>query len=44
MKAEYEALLKSGMFWVWYPGLSGDWGKDKIEWTKIYYQLLKLRK
>jgi len=26
---EYNLLLKSGMFWVAYPELSGEWPKDK---------------
>lgn len=31
---EYNLLLKSGMFWVAYPDLSGEWEKDKkmIQW------------
>lgn len=26
---DYNLLLNSGMFWVAYPELSGDWSKDK---------------
>lgn len=28
-KEEYDKLLKSGMFWVCYPELSGNWEADK---------------
>ena len=43
MKQEYESLLKSGMFWEFYPELTGEWDKDKIQWKKIYNQLKKSR-
>jgi hypothetical protein len=36
MKEQYESLLKSGMFWEFYPELSGQWVKDKFEWKKIF--------
>lgn len=39
MKNEYERLLKSGMFFEFYPQLTGIWEKDKIEWAKIYTTL-----
>lgn len=42
MKAEYQRLLSSGMFWEFYPKLTGNWEKDKIEWAKIYMKLLKI--
>ena len=41
MKAEYDRLLKSGMFFEFYPNLTGNWEKDKIEWAKIYIKLPK---
>lgn len=41
MKEEYFRLLKSGMFWEFYPQLSGEWEKDKKEWKKIYSKLKK---
>ena len=44
MKNEYESLLKSGMFWEFYPELSGQWVKDKIAWKKIYRKNKELRK
>lgn len=31
---EYEKLLGSGMFWEFYPGLSGEWEKDKEEFIR----------
>jgi hypothetical protein len=36
MRSQYEDLLKSGMFWEFYPELSGQWVKDKFAWKKIY--------
>lgn len=35
MKEEYIKLLKSGMFWEFYPQLSGEWEKDKDKWLMI---------
>jgi len=29
LEKTYEKLLKSGMFWEWYPELSGTWIDDK---------------
>jgi hypothetical protein len=43
MKAEYQLVLKSGMFWEFHPELTGDWDKDKTQWRKIYNQLKKSR-
>jgi len=40
-KSEYQQLLKSGMFWEFYPELSGEWTKDKNEFIK---QLKRTRK
>ena len=41
---EYYSMLKSGMFYEFYPELSGKWEKDRDEWlTKIYPELLKTR-
>lgn len=31
-KAEYEKLLKSGMFWEFYPKATGVWEEDKYWW------------
>ena len=33
-KLQYDALLKSGMFWEIYPTFSGIWDKDKKEFIK----------
>jgi len=41
---EYYKSLYSGMFWEFYPQLSGDWIKDKDEWKVIYKQLQESRK
>jgi len=43
MKEEYLGLLKSGMFWVFYPQLTGSWTKDKDDWRKIWLKLKKTR-
>lgn len=44
MEKEYFDLLKSGMFWEFYPHLTGDYEKDKDQWKKEYSFLKKLRK
>ena len=31
-KEDYDKVLTSGMFWVWYPELTGEWEKDKEFW------------
>ncbi len=36
---EYEALKKTGMFWEFYPDLTGVWAKDKAQWLKYYKKL-----
>ena len=41
MKAAYNLLLHSGMFWEFHPHLSGEWEKYKDEWKKIYRKLPK---
>jgi len=41
---EYKELLKSGMFWEFYPELTGDWEKDKPHWGLILHQLQQYRK
>ena len=41
---EYNGLLKTEMFWEFYPQLSGNYQKDKDEWKLIYKQLQELRK
>ena len=39
-RVEYRKLLnESGMFFEFYPHLTGDWKKDKLEWFDIYKEL-----
>jgi len=40
---EHKRLVASGMFWEFYPALSGQWEEDKDEWLEIYEELTKLR-
>lgn len=35
-KKEYEALLKSGMAWEFYPWLTGIWKKDKEQFINEF--------
>ena len=42
-KLEYDELLKSGMFWEFYPNLTGNWNTDKLQWGNIYLELCKYR-
>ena len=37
----HHKLVKSGMFWEFYPELSGEWNKDRHAWFKIFLQDLK---
>ena len=41
---EYWEVLKSGKFFQWYPGMSGDWERDKENWFKEYQKLEDLRR
>ena len=34
-KEYYDAVLKTGMFFEWYPQLTGDWSKDELAWVKL---------
>jgi len=43
-KIEYDGLLESGMFWEFYPDLTGFWDLDKIEFELEYARLCKMRK
>lgn len=39
-REKYESLLKSGMFWEFYPELSGEYDKDIINvWWKQEFDL-----
>lgn len=43
-RVEYRKLLnESGMFFEFYPHLTGDWKKDKLEWFVIHADLEHLR-
>ena len=33
-KEDYEKLLASGMFWEFFPELTGEWEKDKELWQE----------
>mgnify|MGYP003522259078 FL=1 len=44
MKEEYNELLTSGMFWEFYPELTGIWIDDEPKWKIIYKQLKRSRK
>lgn len=32
IKSEYLVELRSGMFFEWYPQLTGEWEKDNVDW------------
>lgn len=38
MENEYLSILKSGMFWVFFPEMIGEWEKDKQPFTEFYNQ------
>ncbi len=38
---EYTEVLASGMFWEWYPNLTGDWEKDRTTWYGIYIESVR---
>ena len=43
-RIEYRKLLnETGMFWEWYPQLTGDWNKDKLDWFVEYSKLEERR-
>jgi hypothetical protein len=37
IEKEYYQLLKSGMFYEFFPDLSGIWDKDKNQFTVFYH-------
>lgn len=43
VKTEYEGLLKTGMFYEFYPEMSGDYEKDKKFWKKEHKRLQRIR-
>lgn len=36
MKEEYDQLLKSGMFWVFFPDMTGYWVEDEPDFIEFY--------
>ena len=43
-RVEYRKMLNElGMFFEFYPLLTGQWQKDKLEWFKIYEEIELLR-
>lgn len=40
---EYGEVLKSGMFFEWFAGMSGDWDRDREDWLVEYGRLEELR-
>jgi hypothetical protein len=38
IKSEYEQLKASGMFWEFFPELSGEWERDQSPYTKFYQE------
>lgn len=34
IEEEYQLLLQSGLFWSWFPELTGDWERDKEAFTE----------
>jgi len=43
-RVEYRKLInETGMFFEFYPNLTGDWEKDKLEWFVIHADLEDLR-
>ena len=35
LREQYESEVKSGMFFEWYPGLTGTWEEDKNRWGTL---------
>lgn len=41
---EYRQLLnETGMFFEWYPQLTGEWSKDKLDWFTLYAKIEEMR-
>lgn len=38
IRRSYDLLLKSGMFFEFYPQLTGEWDKDKDFWYEEYHE------
>jgi hypothetical protein len=35
-KKEYAELLGTGMFWEWFPSLTGNWDEDKMQFEVLW--------
>ena len=35
LREEYDATLESGMFFEWFPGLTGEWEQDKERFKSL---------
>lgn len=44
IKDSYDRLLKSGMFWEFYPQLTGEWEEDKDFWYEEYHEQMERMK
>jgi hypothetical protein len=40
-KKAYDSLLKSGMFWEFYPQLTGNWDEDRDFWFEEYMERME---
>ena len=38
IEVEYQEIKSSGMFWVYFPELSGNWVADKEEFTDFWWR------
>jgi hypothetical protein len=43
-KTAYNTLLKSGMFYEFYPQLTGNWDEDKDFWLEEYMEQMERMK
>lgn len=44
VKDSYMKLLRSGMFFEFYPDLTGEWEEDKDFWYEEYHNQMELLK
>ncbi len=40
LQSEYAAQLASGLFFEWYPELTGNWEEDKLRWSLRQHRLI----
>ena len=36
IKQNYDYILKSGLFWEWFPELTGNWDEDMLYFIEYY--------